>query len=482
MYLIFPPPTFALPAAWAFYTGGIILSTLTMTVVILICNITKNYVLESMAIAEELVELHVVEDHDLDDTEEGSDEEDTKSTQVIDEESSLLSSEQVANSAGSGYQQHQHAHHEHSRSHGTDYYGSTWVNPCYETFEEAIEHTKPADVYAHHHQYEEVHQEPAPRPPILIEARYVGDGKAAASASSSSASSRLVVKQRKFEITALCRLFLGAWGEKTYVISIALDIYGCLWGFTSVFASSLALALPFGNHYEADYTLYALVYAILVIPLSCLELKEQVMFQVMYSCCRFLIIFVMIITSLVAIDDENNVHFTNMPDGAAEPTRMFKFDGFYTAFSVLVFTSIMHAAIPVLSQPVHDKTKLSSIFKDTFLITGVLFWLLGYSVTTYFGSSIEQASNLNWSTYVGGSGGPSPNDPSMWINVAWWARTMSMFVLGFPALNVISSFPLNTVALGNNLMAAVFGDGVHEAEVMRRYFGIHACIHISISK
>jgi hypothetical protein len=57
----------------------------------------------------------------------------------------------------------------------------------------------------------------------------------------------------------------------------------------------------------------------------------------------------------------------------------------------------------------------------------------------------------------------------VWVNVALWARTISAFVLGFPAINVISSFPLNAVALGNNLMAAVYGKAVHEAEVSANF-------------
>mmetsp|Transcript_22364 Transcript_22364/g.46359 ORF Transcript_22364/g.46359 Transcript_22364/m.46359 type:complete len:432 (-) Transcript_22364:2011-3306(-) len=380
---------------------------------------TKNYVLKSMAIAEELVELHVVEDKIDEDTEESC---------------SILS-----------------AAADHHYGNFADY-GAT--------LGEAIGHTTPAEVYAHHHDYEEVHEEIEPGPTVLY---YVEAGED--DDSTRSDLSRLIVKDRKFEITALCRLFLGEIGEKAYILSVGLDIYGCLWGFTSVFASSLALAIPLTKNFNYDYAIYTAIFSIIVIPLSCLELREQVLFQVLYSVCRFLVIIVMIVTSLVAVDDEDRIHFSDMAHDPGEPTKMFKFNGFFRMFSVLVFTAIFHAAIPVLSQPVADKKKLNGIFLDTFLITGALFWLLGYSVTTYFGHNVEQSANLNWATYVGGTGWPSQDDPSVWVHVALWARNISAFVLGFPAINVISSFPLQAVALGNNLMAAVYGKAVHEAEV-----------------
>eukprot|EP00957_Ditylum_brightwellii_P004515 343095-Ditylum_brightwellii.AAC.1 len=69
----------------------------------------------------------------------------------------------------------------------------------------------------------------------------------------------------------------------------------------------------------------------------------------------------------------------------------------------------------------------------------------------YFGKNVKQSSNLNWKYYTGGTGRLS-EDGSEYIDIAWWARFISTFVVIFPAVDVISAFPLHAITLGNNLV------------------------------
>jgi hypothetical protein len=62
---------------------------------------------------------------------------------------------------------------------------------------------------------------------------------------------------------------------------------------------------------------------------------------------------------------------------------------------------------------------------------------------------------LNWRGF--GSGGEDSDG-------SWWAQCISFYIILFPALDVVSAFPLNAITLGNNMFGAYFGSEVHEVE------------------
>jgi amino acid permease len=66
----------------------------------------------------------------------------------------------------------------------------------------------------------------------------------------------------------------GSKGKVCYLACLCVYIYGALWAYGSVFASACAATLPV-PHLHDSYPLYLALFALLVWPLSCLELTEQ---------------------------------------------------------------------------------------------------------------------------------------------------------------------------------------------------------------
>ena len=95
--------------------------------------------------------------------------------------------------------------------------------------------------------------------------------------------------EKKYEINELCRMFLGIPGKIIYEVALALCLYGNLWGLTTVFAESMASNIPLPldgwftcNVYtdtsgtcDALYKIYVGVFALIVVPMTCLNLTEQ---------------------------------------------------------------------------------------------------------------------------------------------------------------------------------------------------------------
>ena len=272
------------------------------------------------------------------------------------------------------------------------------------------------------------------------------------------------IMETKFEYAELVRIFLGKVAASVYIASVSLTQYLCLWGYTQVFASAMAVQFPIADVITSDYSLYTIVFALFAVPLSCLNLNEQILLQLFLSICRFVLIGCMITTAVQATFDVDKTYFTTQqgPRGA----ESFRIEGFYCVFPIIVYSSLFHNGIPVLSEPIENKQKVGSMFRLTIMVCCLLFWLLGFSIANMFGEDVEQSANLHWNNYVGGTGHLGRHG---WEGSAFWSQVISVFVVVFPALNCISSFPLNAIVLGNNMMATIYGDNVREYELNIRF-------------
>lgn len=281
----------------------------------------------------------------------------------------------------------------------------------------------------------------------------------------------LTCKSVRYEMPVLCRKFLGPWGRLAYMLCLSVYIYGALLAYTSVFAKSCASTFPLPGVGDS-YAVYLAVFALLVVPLSCLELTEQVAIQVVLAGCRVLLVVLMVgtvgaaygskaesfpgqsgesprvyfIRSLTRYPNSTliqRVHTAttkpkpNPPGPAGIP--LWDVGGLYVFLPIACYAFIYHHSIAGLSHPVRDKKLLGSIFLTTFLICAVAYGAIAVLVASYFGPGMAQSSNLEWRDYGAGGGG--------------FKRVLAFYILLFPALDVASAFPLNAITLGNNLIA-----------------------------
>jgi len=314
------------------------------------------------------------------------------------------------------------------------------------------------------------------RPALTVD--YANEG---ASLLGDDCSEKLLLKERCIEVPDLCKLFLGNLGFKCYALCVSLYCYGALWSFTAVFGNAVALVAPNSSD---PYAFSVLLYAIIVIPMSFLELSEQKIVQVTLSAGRIFMIVLMIFTPLIAtIFCHSNAqssctsHFSQqtMPNGAP----LVNFSGFHRMMPIMVYAAIVHFSIPSLTQEVSQKSQLGNIFAMTSVLCAFLYTYIGTIDAWYFGGDVQQSVNLNWADYHGGTGeifSDADGQKLTWIHVAWWARMLSFFILIFPAINVVSTFPLYALSLGNDLMRIYYGDNVCLVEKNRRITSLFRAI------
>ena len=263
-----------------------------------------------------------------------------------------------------------------------------------------------------------------------------------------------MVKARKFEIVEQCSMFLGPALQLTYLCFLCLYMFGTLWAYGTVFANALAsnVPIPFVN----SYLLYLSLFGCIVVPISCMELEEQILIQVVLSLGRVLMVILMVSSIVISsLWGSDNDFGDEMKEG--DDIRPFNINGIHHLLPIAAFAHIFHHSIPALSDPVIDKKELAGIFTATLIFCFFAYTAIGLSVSIFFGSNTLSSSNLNWVHYGHNSYGFS----------YFMKRVVATFIIMFPGLDVASAFPLNAVTLGNNLFSVVYGKRVHTLKASR---------------
>ena len=133
----------------------------------------------------------------------------------------------------------------------------------------------------------------------------------------------------------------------------------------------------------------------------------------------------------------------------------------YLVQLLMITTIHISPAIPGLSDPVANKKALGTIFRFTSVFTSFAYSVIGIVMGSAFGKGIQESSNLNWKGF-----GRSKNEEDG--DSSWLAEMAAFYIILFPALDVLSAFPLNAITLGNNMFGAYYGDKVHEVEHTNR--------------
>ncbi|GMF26672.1 unnamed protein product [Phytophthora lilii] len=257
------------------------------------------------------------------------------------------------------------------------------------------------------------------------------------------------------EVTQLCERFLGPLGSKMYQLSLLGLMYGGLVGYSQVFVNTFLTQLDHIGDWELTSVHAAVVFACIVLPLSCSDLTEQIYVQLTMSVVRFAALLIMIFSAAYAVyADPFDSGAVLQPSPESAPYlsdySLVDLSGFGVMFSTGVFSQLFQHSVPGLLAPLGAKNqeKAATIFGSTLLTTMVFYIALGSVCSLYFGPKLATSVNLNWAEFTWGI------NESMTL-VPLWAKLLSMIVVVFPALDTLSVFPLISVTLGDNMAAVV---------------------------
>eukprot|EP00978_Attheya_sp_CCMP212_P028112 scaffold96253_cov52-Attheya_sp.AAC.1 len=107
------------------------------------------------------------------------------------------------------------------------------------------------------------------------------------------------IRDHKFELPELSRIFLGEAWRIVFTATTCFDLYGITWSIASVFASSLASDFSIRDNQD-DYAIFILLFLVTVLGMSFFSIVEQLYVQLGFFVCRLIMVAIMLITVSIA--------------------------------------------------------------------------------------------------------------------------------------------------------------------------------------
>ena len=284
------------------------------------------------------------------------------------------------------------------------------------------------------------------------------------------------ISERKFDMTEMFNLFYGERTKKAYMVVFALTIYSTCVAYCTIFATSLTEFVPvlgYTCHVYDDglsggcrvtYSLYLLVFCGLMMFFCCRGYEEQVSMQVAMASLRFLVIGLILVT--VIIDIATHKHNEGGSHNDLERPKLWEPLLAGIVFSILFLAISFHNTIPNMAQMIVLKQKnLPKIMVCAVAVCTGLFLAVGILVP-FAVDDVSKMASLDWRDYSAGH-----------TSKPWWAYFVIVPVVLFPALDVISVFPIYNIALSDNLIALKYGHS-YEGKLSRGEFWMYRCLAI----
>eukprot|EP00357_Protocruzia_adherens_P001891 CAMPEP_0114972048 /NCGR_PEP_ID=MMETSP0216-20121206/178_1 /TAXON_ID=223996 /ORGANISM="Protocruzia adherens, Strain Boccale" /LENGTH=530 /DNA_ID=CAMNT_0002332377 /DNA_START=35 /DNA_END=1627 /DNA_ORIENTATION=+ len=242
----------------------------------------------------------------------------------------------------------------------------------------------------------------------------------------------------RIQIFELFYIYLPTNLYKATMMCQFIGVTCLLWAYTLVFATSVTdtIATKFHDHdCDDDYygdswcrNCFNVVVGVFVIYsnlCSLLGLKEQKVFQIVMALCRFFLVFLMMTTALVE-------YFQHTEETGGDVPAV-EFSNFPLYLSTTLMAVGSQPALPTLITNARKKetTDFNWLFVKINIVACTLLYLLPLSVALGYGDETDEMAPLSWKFYNINGGAWKPLQ-----------EFISCFILLFPAVDMLSSFPL----------------------------------------
>lgn len=242
---------------------------------------------------------------------------------------------------------------------------------------------------------------------------------------------------RKFEPSEMCEIFVGRWLKVVYLLVLIVHSFLTCLSYSTVTGSAWSVNLPlnFGTLEECSsddyfheilpggaclnaYRFCLLLFALVVVPISLLDLKEQAIVQFLLGILRFVTLGAIILYCLLymikgymvadcrdPVPTKGNVSAGWYKNVSTVEDMLFQFDfnGWVVSVPIFVYAVALQQGIVSLTHPVKQKNLLRSLFNTLFAVVISLYIVLGIVVSFWFRDGTNEICTLNWvstCTYV----------------------------------------------------------------------------------
>ena len=253
-----------------------------------------------------------------------------------------------------------------------------------------------------------------------------------------------VLRTCVFEISELCEVFFNKLGKYLYLVMVVVLCSFASLALTIITSSAWATSIPlnFGPFQQCSHDAFhdemipkdvgcrntyyfcLMLFGLIVIPLSMMNLKEQAVIQAIFGLSRFLMIAMILVYCIVKLfeggdicqetlignynPNQSNVSIScsfeeTVRNVTAENVIemhdiIIKLDwrGWLVFIPVFTYSLMLHHCIPSFTHPIGKKKYLWHFILCTYSFLGLCFLCLGVVVPLWFRAETQESVVLNW--------------------------------------------------------------------------------------
>lgn len=252
-----------------------------------------------------------------------------------------------------------------------------------------------------------------------------------------------VCPSHRYEISELCEIFFNRWAKYIYLLLLSVSSLFFAWSYSVVVATAWATRIPFNfgpfqqcsydafhNHIIPElegcrhtYYFCLMLFGLIVIPLSLVDLKEQAAIQTILGLLRVLLIVLVLVYCVVKLTQgdnsrelqetlisKNNSNHSNSSESCSfvknctagrtlelqDIVVRFDLKGWLEAIPVLTTSLMIQHSIPSFVHPIKQKQYLWWYILCAWGFLGFCFLCIGVIVPLCFRGEVQETLTLNW--------------------------------------------------------------------------------------
>jgi len=314
-----------------------------------------------------------------------------------------------------------------------------------------------------------------------------------AGASKESLQAHYALDHIEYELNELIGIFCGKYYRIIYEVLFTIAMVMELCSYCTLFGVSMTrhigidpiskacdITQPHTSECRGLYSFYIGIFWLWSMFITIQDFPAQAGYQTFSSIMRFIIIFVMLFTAIGLMysgwsyNGQTFEQYTGSSPHYGEGVAAFQWAKTLSFFGIAGFAYGNQFCTSDVLAPLRpeDRHKQKTLWGVSLIISGLAFILCGFVIAFYFGDNSESPCTLAWNHFRGFKyiTGTRPT----------WATVLSLFIVLFPAFDMLSTYPLNAISTANTMEAAFLSEEKRRSKFWKYFVRIAICTITSI--
>ena len=259
---------------------------------------------------------------------------------------------------------------------------------------------------------------------------------------------------RQYDLSEVVSLLMGKWFSYIYLICISLYLAGALTAYANIFGTAFGTHAPIlttcdfntlgtiSFNCRMQYLIFVSIFLGLMLYFTNVEFKEQLWMQAGMTVARVVMMLAVIILSVISLAEQKNINNNDEYKDGDPPIAVIGKLGFL--LPAILFGGTYQPQFPGILSAIRKDVRVLRIIMLAVMLTLIGFYVTLGLTACFAVNRVSSNVTLSFGKY---SNGEAENGRPVWTELIGYG------IVFFPAIDVMSIFPIVAHAISDNIMA-----------------------------